>query len=178
MTLICFVLRLVCAVKFDKVLNIFCGVSWKTLTLILWFFEEQYSFKSITIQSARIITFFLGFLFLSALLLWIVCDESVFFMFFLCIFPEICFTIFAFSLYYKGCCPKVFLIIICYTVLVTKKSSCFQAIFFLINRVSVQVSSSQLRLRLSLLFIFTSESSCFFKFSFWQTNLEVAKISE
>ena len=45
-----------------------CGVSWKTLTLTLWFFDNPYSFETITIQLPRIITFFLGSLFLSALL--------------------------------------------------------------------------------------------------------------
>ena len=45
-----------------------CGVSWKTLTLTLWYFDKPYSFETITIQSPRIITFFLGSLFLSALL--------------------------------------------------------------------------------------------------------------
>ena len=60
-----------CILKYVVYLEI-CGVSWKTLTLTLWFFDK--SFKTITIQSTWIISFFLRSLFLSALLLFIFCE--------------------------------------------------------------------------------------------------------
>ena len=48
----------------------------KLFDLTFCFFDKPYSFKPFTIESPRIITFFLGSLFLSALLLLILCVEQ------------------------------------------------------------------------------------------------------
>ena len=99
--------------------------------------------------------------------------QVIFLVVFLCTFcfwfSEICFYCFHFFVIIKDVVQKFFNNNLLCSSCNKKELFLSSNVFFSSRAFLWQVSSSQLRL--SLLFVFTSESSCFFKFCFWQTKV-------